>query len=170
MRIFLRIEIEGIQVKIFQDGTVQTFHYKGPFHCKNKIKKWRDVKGSIRVNKNDGYVSHHTHIGKDWIKTARLIALHLPGFDRMNRKQSIDHINRDSLDNRLENLRISTPSQQSRNREMNIQAKGCYPVLFKGKIIGYKSLISIDNKKVYLGWFKTYEEGHNAYLQAVALT
>lgn len=167
MRIFLRLEINGIQVKVFQDGIIECLHYRGPFNCKNKIKKWRVVKGSIRINP-DGYISHHTHIGKDWIKTSRLIAMHLQGFDYTNPKQSIDHIDRNSLNNRLENLRISNPLQQSLNRDCVINARGAYPVKDRNGIIyRWKACIHRGNKFKYLGIFKTEEEAHQAYLQAV---
>lgn len=79
-------------------------------------------------------------------------------------KHTIDHINGDRLDNRIENLRDVT------NRE-NCQNKVRHR---KGSLIGasysprdksYRSFIMIGKKQIYLGYFKTEQEAHQAYMK-----
>jgi hypothetical protein len=82
---------------------------------------------------------------------------HNPDFDILNPDLLIDHINRDKLDNRIENLRVVSKQENCFNRG----AKGfCF---HKGK---YQSQITINKKIIYLGSYDTEEEAHEAYLEA----
>lgn len=80
--------------------------------------------------------------------------------------KEIDHINGDRGDSRLANLRIATHSQ-------NMANKKCYaPNLtgFRGvhkKLNRFVAYISVNNKRVHLGSFKTPEDAHAAYLAAL---
>ena len=78
---------------------------------------------------------------------------------------TIDHANRNKLDNRLENLRIATPSLQAMNshrpkqtsslpRGVCRQNSGAKP---------YQAQIGVRNKRVSLGYFATPEEASAAY-------
>jgi hypothetical protein len=69
----------------------------------------------------------------------------------------IDHINRITTDNRIENLRLVTIQENS----FNTKAKGICEI--DGK---YISRIMVNNKSIYLGYFDTEEEAHQAYLEA----
>ena len=75
-------------------------------------------------------------------------------------KRQSDHINHSTLDNRILNLRIVTSQQNHFNRK---NPKGYYWHKTNQK---YLAQIKINNKKVYLGYFHTAEEAHNAYLEA----
>lgn len=72
---------------------------------------------------------------------------------------SVDHINRISSDNRIENLRAVTHQENHFNRK----AKGCSYAKSKGK---WKSYIVIDNKYNHLGYYNTEEEAEKAYQEA----
>lgn len=80
----------------------------------------------------------------------------------------IDHINRVKTDNRLENLREATKSQNMSNakkhihvkREMGSRLKGAYPVPNSPK---FKAQVNHNNIRYYLGRFDTEEEAHAAY-------
>jgi len=74
----------------------------------------------------------------------------------------IDHINRNVLDNRIENLRWCSSSQNNRNREKQLnttsQYKGVY--LAEGR---WKASIRVNSKLIHLGSFGTELEGAKAY-------
>ena len=73
----------------------------------------------------------------------------------------VDHINRDGLDNRKENLRIVTRRGNQSNRRDQLSLMGAYTI--KGKF--YYSRIGVSGKSIYLGSFKTAEQAHEAYIQ-----
>jgi hypothetical protein len=81
-------------------------------------------------------------------------------------KHQGDHINKDTLNNRRDNLRIASVEENQRNR-------GAYKNNtsgFKGVSLhpdgAYTAHITYDKKKHYLGSFKTAEEAYAAYCAA----
>lgn len=75
----------------------------------------------------------------------------------------LDHANGDRLDNRIENLRLATRSQNNGNRRSNARSG------FKGVVLtkhGYRAGISLNEKFIYLGMYQTPEEAHAAYCEA----
>ncbi len=78
----------------------------------------------------------------------------------------VDHINGNGLDNRRENLRVASHSQNLHNRGANKNnptgLKGAY-LRRDGK---YFSSIMVNRKNIYLGSFDTKEEAHEAYCKA----
>lgn len=79
---------------------------------------------------------------------------------------TIDHINLDSRDNRLSNLRLATPRQQAQNRrEWAVTGvKGVYINTSSGK--PFKSCITVNRKTYHLGVFDTIEEAAAEYKKA----
>ena len=80
----------------------------------------------------------------------------------------VDHANGDKADNRWDNLRCCSRSQNMANAKVQCNNKaGFKGVHFdpKGKK-HWRAQISKDNKKIYLGSFETAEEAHIAYLNA----
>lgn len=68
----------------------------------------------------------------------------------------LDHINGDSLDNRRENLRCVTLSQNGHNRGSQCNSKtGIKGVWFDKKVNKYAAEITVDGKKHWLGHFAT---------------
>lgn len=79
-------------------------------------------------------------------------------------KQLVDHINRNKLDNRLQNLRIVTPTGNGANRDIIENSVG-----YKGVYKNYDkwiAQITILRKVTHLGRFNSPEEAARAYNEA----
>ena len=73
----------------------------------------------------------------------------------------VDHINRNTLDNRKDNLRIVTIQGNLRNQKRPNNKTGTTGVsvhIEDGKMRGYQASIKINYKKIYLGFFKKLED------------
>lgn len=82
--------------------------------------------------------------------------------------QRIDHIDRNSLNNQRNNLRICTGSQNCMNREKILQNRSSQykGVHYYWKNQHWRAGICINYKKIHLGCFKTEIEAAKAYNQA----
>lgn len=83
----------------------------------------------------------------------------------------IDHKDCDPTNNRLDNLRLATSSQQKQNKRVqsNNRAglKGAYYHACRtGK--KWRSQIKVGQRLIFLGYFHTAEEAHEAYALAAA--
>ena len=80
-----------------------------------------------------------------------------------NGKDFIDHINNNPLDNRKENLRIVTPTQNNMNRKSNKKSSSKYIGVFYDKIGNkWRAYIKINNKNIHLGCFTNEEDAAKA--------
>lgn len=77
----------------------------------------------------------------------------------LSRSECVDHINRNGLDNRIENLRVCTQSENMRNQVRVGRAKGVYP-LASGR---WYSSIRVNCVLIRLGSFDTKLEAIAAY-------
>jgi len=128
---------------------------------------WKVSRGRITAGQEAGSVGGHGYrqIGYDYKKrrTHRVIwAYH---YGEIQKGFFIDHINRDPLDNRIENLRLCNKTQNAGNSNLRVDNKlGVKGVDFKkGK---FRVQIRKQGKKLHLGLFDTAEEAHAAYLKA----
>jgi hypothetical protein len=80
----------------------------------------------------------------------------------------IDHNNRNSLDDRIENLRLVSKSQDCMNRCANKKRKygRLKGAFFDARQNRWFSSIKMDGKSYYLGSFSNEEEAHQAYVEA----
>lgn len=79
----------------------------------------------------------------------------------------LDHINGDTLDNRILNLRPASNSQNQGNSSKQINNKTGYKgVSYKKKDKRFQATIRHDGKTVFLGLFTHAEQAHEAYLSA----
>lgn len=83
-----------------------------------------------------------------------------------------DHINGDKLDNRRNNLRVATRSQNMANRKLNVLKTSNYLGVclrkqrYKNKIYKYWiAQISFNNQRIYLGEYKNEAEASKVYNQ-----
>ncbi len=78
-----------------------------------------------------------------------------------------DHINRNQLDNRKENLRNCNATQNCQNRKRyKNNTSGFKGVSFNKENGKWVSNIRVNGKLMYLGYFKTPEEAGRTYCQA----
>ena len=81
--------------------------------------------------------------------------------------KDVDHINGDTLDNRLCNLRVCTRGQNNMNRVKKPNCSSIYKgVSWQKKIKRWVAKISINNKTVYIGTYTDEKEAARAYNKA----
>jgi len=81
--------------------------------------------------------------------------------------EEIDHINGNKLDNRIENLRLATRSENRQNHKtMRNNTSGFMGVRWSKKDKKWVASINVNRKSYYLGGFDTPEEASVAYLNA----
>lgn len=119
-----------------------------------KTGKIYGIRGNEIVGKRNGYIFLQNN-KPDFVLNGHHFAWYMT-YGNMD-FEMLDHINRDRLDNRILNLRVSNHQENGFNRN----DKGYY--LCKGK---WKSQIVIHYKQIYLGLYDTEEEARNAYLEA----
>jgi len=149
-------ELNGLKIK-YESGKVWMWREKrGNQTLKNA--DWWELKGCLKK----GY--RCVQINKKKYKYHRVVYfIHHQEWDihDSSTDNSIDHIDRDKLNNNIENLRVVTNQQNM----WNINAKGFTFNKANGK---YQAQIGVDGKKKYLGYFVNEEDAHQAYLLAKA--
>lgn len=102
------------------------------------------------------YVCSYGYATRDWKgKHQKLHHIILPRQSSLD----IDHINRDKLDNRIENLRLATRSQNLRNSGVRKNSKlGIKNIHFHKITQRFKVQFMVEGRYVYVGYFKTLEE------------
>lgn len=79
----------------------------------------------------------------------------------------VDHINGNGLDNRRENLRVVTDSQNTQNQRIKSSNKSGYKGVFWHKQRNkWVAQIGIENRQIYLGSFSNIEEAVLEYEKA----
>jgi hypothetical protein len=82
----------------------------------------------------------------------------------------VDHINQDKLDDRKQNLRLCTRSQNNANRgAYRNNTSGYKCVYFDQKRGEYQAYILVNRHKIHLGRFATAKEAARAYDKAAPL-
>lgn len=77
---------------------------------------------------------------------------------KVSKSLHIDHINGDGFDNRKSNLRVVTHHENMLNRSTRINNTSGYPGIYKRENNKFVASISSGKKRVYLGFFSSYEE------------
>jgi hypothetical protein len=76
----------------------------------------------------------------------------------------VDHINGDTLDNRIENLRAATHQQNSVNRKVSSRNKlGIKGVVFDNRLRQYVVYMKVNGRSKRIGGYKTPEAAAEAY-------
>jgi len=136
-------------------------------HKKHGIQKRKGKIVSSHIGKR-GYLS--TYLSKEGkiktLKVHQVVAMAFLNHTPCGLKVVVDHINNNSLDNRLENLQlISNRENLSKDKKPKSGYTGVYR---NGK--GFLAQIQINKKTINLGTFKTAEEASEAYQNKLKLT
>jgi hypothetical protein len=82
-------------------------------------------------------------------------------------KSSIDHINGIRSDNKISNLREATQSENCQNLKKSRGSSGFLGVSIDSQRRNrWKASIKLYGKTTHLGWYKTPQEAHQAYIEA----
>lgn len=109
------------------------------------------------------------NVAKVNVRAHRIVWLLSTGEDYANAGRTIDHINGDGHDNRVENLRLATDSEQMFNRRKytapnaKLSSSG-YRWTYRCRT-RWEGRFSYDNKTIRCGSFATPEEAHAAVLE-----
>ena len=115
----------------------------------------------------DGYaVRNQTYIASDGYKKQRRVSMHR---DIMGNPKgyTVDHANRDKADNRKENLRTATNTENLRNQGPRKNNSGKYKGVTKASSCkNWSAAIFNSGKRLHLGHFATQEQAALAYNEA----
>lgn len=82
-------------------------------------------------------------------------------------KECIDHIDQNTLNNSIENLRECTRGENKQNERIRKDNKCGFKGVYFYKLTGkWRSVISVDKKRISLGLFDTPEKAYEARLNA----
>ena len=117
-----------------------------------------DIAGTL---KSHGYIC--VGINYNSYRAHRLIFLMHKGY----LPKTIDHINGDKLDNRIENLRAATVGQNQHNRKTNANNTSGYKgVCWNKAQKKWVARITLERKNIHLGYFANVEEASEVVRKA----
>ena len=144
------IELFNNHLKVFECGKVLVLGNRYPNKDEYYEKK---CSSSIIYKKIDLYYKGKSKS----FRIHRIIAYAYLGLDINNPKIQIDHMDRNTQNNQLTNLRLVSNQENM----FNTNAKGYTKIGNK-----YQAQIRLNGKQYYLGSYPTRELGYNAYLEA----
>jgi hypothetical protein len=122
--------------------------------------KWHAI-----VCKNTGYAAHRESSGK-YLMMHRFV-LRINGLDK---EGIVDHRNGNGFDNRKQNLRIGSHSQNLQNQKIHcdkaIKVKGAFWDKNRQKFI---ASICVNGRQIFLGRFDDLNDAADAYRTAAAV-
>ena len=155
---WLYLELNNKKLRINKNDSMDIYSWR---EYKNKPNDWFKIKINLETQKS-GYKRYRIYINKNYYGLSRIIyKAHNKDWDIIDNGNNnfIDHINRDSTDNRIENLRVATNQQNQWNRN----AKGYF---WNKKDNKWCARIRVDDKIKHLGHFDNEEDAAISYLNA----
>ncbi len=127
---------------------------------------WLINTNHIREGDIAGYLTNDTGyiiIGfeKKHYSAHRLAWLYCYGYT----PKGIDHINGIRHDNRICNLREASASENNQNISKFKKSNKCKFLGVRKVNNRYRSVLTLNSKKIHIGYFNTPEEAHEAYLE-----
>lgn len=110
-----------------------------------------------------GYVCRDERIGKRTFRVYLHRYVYAMNFGAIPEKMEIDHINGIPLDNRLENLRLATHSENMMNQRKTRGSSKYKGVHWNKQYKKWTTGIKINKKVQYLGSFDNEEDAAEAY-------
>lgn len=126
------------------------------------------LKWSVTVDKHTCYARRRNWLAdnKSRINIHQIIFVRMLGRELV-KGEIVDHIDRDGLNNRRENLRLATRSENGRNQKCRSDNTSGYKGVHWHKgTRKWIAQIRLNGKAKHLGLFKTPEEAHVAYQEA----
>ena len=155
---YIEVTINNKLIRIDKNDSMDIYSWR---ENKTKPSYWYKIKPSLNIGKYD-YKRYIIVINKKYYGLSRIVyKAHNKDWDitDVSKNNCIDHININSIDNRIENLRILTNQQN----QWNTNAKGYY---WDKNAKKWQAKININGKQKNLGYFKKEEDAHIAYLKA----
>jgi hypothetical protein len=156
------ITAEQLRGLVDYDPNTGVFVWKHRIELDRHVRAWNtryagNITGSVN---NVGYVQ--VNIGNHNYKAHRLAWLHVHGEWP---KSQIDHINRVRTDNRIENLRLATPTENLWNSGVRLDNKsGAKGIDWHKGARKWRARITInDGTRINLGLFEVLSEASAAY-------
>lgn len=104
-----------------------------------------------------------------YVKSGKLGLLHRLVANALDH-EFVDHINLDKMDNRSDNLRVCTKSQNGQNRRIQLNNKSGYKGVWWDDIRKkYSASLQLDGKNNFLGYYDDKTEAAKAYNEAAML-
>lgn len=129
---------------------------------------WKMSKGTRKAGSAAGFENTQGYIGvrinRRYYAGHRIVwALHYGAWP----SSMIDHINGNRSDNRISNLRLASPADNSRNAKAGKNNTSGYKGVFFSKQAGkFQARITVNRLKRHLGYFDTAEAAHESYKTA----
>ena len=152
----MEFELYGVKFN-YEYGNIYQF-----YQHKTKPHEWKEKKISIN---NKGYKCFEFCVNnkRHRLKIHRIVYwLHNREWDILdsNQDNSIDHIDGDKLNNNIGNLRVVTNQENCFNMT---RVKG---YTWNKERKKWKAQISLNRKRIYIGYFDNEDDARNAYLDA----
>ena len=154
--VYLELVLNDRLIRINKNDSMDLYSWRD---CKTKPSYWFKIKPTLVIINN--YKSYRFNLNKHYLLSRVVYKAHHPEWDITDSSDSnvVDHINNNSLDNRIENLRILTQQENTFNRI----AKGYCWSKQKNK---WRARIVINDNEIHLGLFTEEADARNAYLEA----
>ena len=143
--------ILGCDFKYEDDKMYRLHKYRKKWNCcSNNKSNTKYIQ--IKINKKMYYLHRiiYKYHNDDWDITD------------ISKNNYIDHIDNNTTNNKIENLRVLTSSQNNRNRKKKENCINEYIGVEKSDN-KWRARITINGKKIHLGMFDTELEAHLAY-------